>query len=761
MKSNEVMRAPVASTRVRAPRTTAKARAHRGGVARRLLVGAALALLATAAAAQPATAGVGADGDRTIETISAIDKNGSPAPSAKLSADGSRALYVVVGGAPGSSSGQLSVKLAQRDPVLGWRTTDALPGPDSVIDGRYNPGFATADLSQFTMTVVNGVIKLLSPATLVRMDDARHQTVLQEFPQNVNDLQFGAASDDLSHVFIKVPTQFDPDHLPGTENVYDFGSGSPVLVSRLPDGSVPACGVPTDTISGFASQATFAHVSQHWVSSDGTKVFFESQGNDCSGPRELYQRNLASGTTTLVSGPVASGSDLGVDAPGLVRAAADNSWVIYRTASALDALDANADIDLYRWTADGQNTCLTCAVPDAAAMSGPRTAIASEDGARAYFVSQNQLVAGRGAPGADNIYVSHVVGGVRQIDYVAPAIPGTGLTVTPALGADISSDGRMLAFVSNQPAVTTDDNGGFDQYYLYDDGTQSVTCVSCPHGRLPTSSVPTSLSGTTSTSLDVGHALSPDGTRFAFVTTDALAPQDVNGGQDLYEWHDGRIGLITDGIVANQSVAVGDVASDGRDVLFRAQGRLAPGAQDDSTQMYVARIGGGFPASSQVSAECDGEQCQGTPAQPPAIARAGTQAVAGDEAPSAGGGTTGRFALAALGARQRAVLARSGHAVLKVHVPASGTVSATARARIGRRARTVASDSARAHGAGTVSLRLRLSRAARARLAAGHDLRVAIVVRFSGAGGARRLTLVLRAPPPHPRHARHATADGR
>ena len=42
--------------------------------------------------------------------------------------------------------------------------------------------------------------------------------------------------------------------------------------------------------------------------------------------------------------------------------------------------------------------------------------------------------------------------------------------------------------------------------------------------------------------------VSGDGSTVAFSTDQALVPGDVNGGSDLYEWHNGSLGLLTDGV---------------------------------------------------------------------------------------------------------------------------------------------------------------------------------------------------------------------
>ncbi len=87
--------------------------------------------------------------------------------------------------------------------------------------------------------------------------------------------------------------------------------------------------------------------------------------------------------------------------------------------------------------------------------------------------------------------------------------------------------------------------------------------------------------------------------------------------QNVYEYHEGRVYLISDGQDASAraggSSAVELIGTDGsgEDVFFTTDDRLVP--QDTAAQeenVYDARIGGGFPVAS-VPSECQGEPCQG------------------------------------------------------------------------------------------------------------------------------------------------------
>jgi hypothetical protein len=593
-----------------------------------VLVAVAAAVLCLAPALAGAAEGRGADGDRAIELVSAIDRNNAyQLTYAKLSDDGERVLYRILGGVTGSPSGSSDILLATRTPG-GWQSQTALPPADQQLGELYEPpAFTTPSLSEYFSDARSGFASH-GPAALVRVTADGAQTPLHVFPDHLTVAEFGVATSDLRHLFVQTTDTIDPGHVTDTRNVYDFGSASPLLVSRLPDGSVPTCGVP---VWGFAGPGGFAGaLSQHWSSTDGSKVFFQSKGSDpsCSTPEELYRRDIATGTTTLISGPVASGPDNGVESPGmsLVQAAPDGSWVIYNTPTSLVASDTNGTPDLYKWTENpanpdaGTNTCLTCGLPEVSVVENFNTAgaVASQDGSRIYLQSN--------LPSPGTLYMLD-----RGVLRTVGATGSTyGVTANIGEDTDMTADGRVLVFASDDPAMdalTTpaSDNTGCAagtclEYYRWDSDTGLVTCVSCSPPGVPAAGVSFNLAPGNARAIDSPHALTADGSRFFFTTTAALVPQDVNGDRDVYEWHDGRVGLITDGTSTNTHAGNMETSPDGRDVLFSTTAIEAPGATPGVLNLYDARIGGGgFPVPPTPPPPCQDDQCQGPPAAPPAF----------------------------------------------------------------------------------------------------------------------------------------------
>lgn len=593
---------------------------------------------------------------RAYEMVSLAEKNSSQMGPPEFSADGESVLYSLLGSAPGSPSGFRSIFRAQRTPS-GWESTNFLPPRSQMFAPNYEIGATTPDLRSALFTAYQSLGAFDSaPDTAVARLDSGQQRMLQEFPIFIPgpDGIADVASEDLNHVFVIVPYPIgDPSHQPETSNVYDIGSGTPELVSRMPaTDQAPECGVPWaehDGTIGFASSDLATRMSEHWASTDGSRAFFQSRGErvteeveiepgvfetvdkGCIGPVELYMRNLTAGETTLVSGPPLAGDpNLGVDR--FLQASPSGSVAFFRTATSFDPADDedgnHEDMDIYKWTAaSGRSVCITCAVPhanvDAPPIVGNNTlgqavteAIVSEDLSHVYFTSTEKLADAPSAASeqAPNLYVWRQ--GHSGVRFIART---DGIVNSGRNSGELTPDGNVLVFYSNQPslnALTGTDNGGFAQYYRYDDRDGSVTCISCaPSGPTPAPALPGLAANAHSVEANF-HALTADGDSIFFSTPNALVPGDTNGTYDIYEWHDGEVHLITSGTfdyAGQQPVLIG-VTPSGRDLFFTDFEKHTPEVQESASTLYDARIGGGFQSPPTPAAPCASEEaCHGTP----------------------------------------------------------------------------------------------------------------------------------------------------
>jgi hypothetical protein len=204
----------------------------------------------------------------------------------------------------------------------------------------------------------------------------------------------------------------------------------------------------------------------------------------------------------------------------------------------------------------------------------------------------------------------------------------------PANGTSRVSTNGTLLFASKAPLTAydnTDLTTGLpdSELYLYEPAAPSLSCVSCnPTNARPLgpSSIPGSIangSAEGSTDSYKPRVLSTDGRRAFFDSEDALALSDTNNDSDAYEWEAngegsctraaGCVNLISSGRSEGGANFI-DASADGAEAFFLTDGSLVandPGSVD----LYVARIGGGFPLAPE-PIPCNGDACQSLPPEP-------------------------------------------------------------------------------------------------------------------------------------------------
>jgi hypothetical protein len=255
----------------------------------------------------------------------------------------------------------------------------------------------------------------------------------------------------------------------------------------------------------------------------------------------------------------------------------------------------------------------------------------SRDGSRVYYQD------------GDGLEAWHE-GDVRQIAAGADAAPPSDYPPATAT-ARLSSDGTVLAFLSAAPI------GGFDntdtetglpdsEVYVYDAGAESLLCVSCnPTGERPAGSatIPGALVNG-SAALYRPRALSTDGRRLFFTTTDAPVGGDTNSSADVYQWEAQGKGGCAEAPGCINPISAGrgeggrflDASADGADVFFLTGDSLV-GVDPGSIDAYDARVGGGI-AEAQSPIPCSGDACQPLPS-PPEDPTAGSSVTAAPNPP--------------------------------------------------------------------------------------------------------------------------------
>jgi hypothetical protein len=284
----------------------------------------------------------------------------------------------------------------------------------------------------------------------------------------------------------------------------------------------------------------------------------------------------------------------------------------------------------------------------------------SPDGSRVYFVAQGELLGeaqretlegeGRSVPraGADNLYVYDSVSG--QMGFVAdlcsgkelsgsvedlrcPSVTGTDVDLWSGEASEAQTagaDGGFLVFSTYAQLVPGDTDNAKD-VYRYDAETGALVRVSLGEdgadangNRNDQDTV--NADATIATSNHGGsvrfqyemndRAISEDGSRIVFTTSEPLSPEVSNGLANVYEWHEqagggeGMVSLVSGG-GASEPVEDVVIAPEGNDIFFVTTQGLVPQDTDGAPDIYDARVGGGFPQAPAEPKQCSGEACYG------------------------------------------------------------------------------------------------------------------------------------------------------
>ena len=283
----------------------------------------------------------------------------------------------------------------------------------------------------------------------------------------------------------------------------------------------------------------------------------------------------------------------------------------------------------------------------------------SDDGSHVYFnstgvfaanVNGNEPIKEKAEAGKENLYVygpdpEHP--GQYRTAFIAQALLGSvpfrGGTAPQAqvngcpskeLGETVEAGcegGRFFVFATTAK-ITPDDTSSAQQVFEYDAGSGgagSLTRVSLGEGGYANNGNAGAAAATIAVpGIDLGfvsasqiqaetntRALSDDGSTVVFSSARALSPRAVNGQPDVYEYHEGRVGLISTGhsLTPDEHAAI---TPSGRDVFFMTSENVVAQDSDGLPSLYDARIDGGFPAPLVTEGGCTGDSCQGPPSVP-------------------------------------------------------------------------------------------------------------------------------------------------
>jgi len=324
------------------------------------------------------------------------------------------------------------------------------------------------------------------------------------------------------------------------------------------------------------------------ASADGSKAFFSTEESlvsaDADREFDVYMRDLAKGTTTLVSqGEAACAPACGNGPSGSNFAAATESGaaVFFVTEEQLDAGDTDTMVDVYERNLLAGTTALVSAggspcPPGCGNGEFPATlrGIAT-DGSKAFFATSEQLV-NVDTDTALDIYQRDLPGGPTTLvsQGSASCAPGCGNSSAPAVFSGASADGSRVFFETNEGLTTTDTDGAND---VYQRSAGLTTQVSDGTQAEPSNLV----------------ATSEDGSKAFLVTAEPLVGGDVNAANDVYVSQGGVPSLVTSGECCGSNF--GTATGDGTKVVFTTTEQLAVADTDASADVYEQEVGGGAP----------------------------------------------------------------------------------------------------------------------------------------------------------------------
>ena len=641
--------------------------------------------------ASAARAGIPGSGflpeDRGWEQVSPIDKNGGDiipySTRTRAASDGGAATFTsLIGSGDVQGTSIASEYMATRNATpgtTGWTTHAITPkqnpltafaavrGVDPLWEGELSNDlsqgiFRAWSLLSNTPNVAN--VENLYLRSDLRNPGAGSYTLLTNCTACTTPLdpimvapqmpKFADATPDFSHVIFEsvyplVPgATADPNPVSSIPNLYEWDNGTLRLAGILPNGTVA-----TRSVAGRGKSGGF--YTLHTISDDGSRIIFtddSATGNDTG---VLYQRIDATSTIQLNASEKTNGSGPGGTDPGGPRPATfwaasnDGTRVFFTTSEQLTNDDTNSAVDLYMYDASApEGHHLTRLSIDHEPTDQENDALGvigtSSDGHYVYFVAMGQLVAGKPwLASNDGIYEWHdgtvsYIGRMPEAGDTSIDLPQT--TGLEPMAARVTPDGRHLLFVSHRGTGLlgydqANCNGlGCAEVYVYSADSHQLACASCnPTGAPATADATVNTitsQGAAGDTWHLNHPLSDDGKHVFFSTAEALVPEDVNGRSDVYEYDvsTGTVHLLSSGTSPDDSYFM-DASASGSDAFFVTRQQLTGRDNDQSIDLYDARIGGGLPEPPATPAACEGDACRGAGSQPAGGTASGSATFAG------------------------------------------------------------------------------------------------------------------------------------
>jgi len=368
------------------------------------------------------------------------------------------------------------------------------------------------------------------------------------------------------------------------------GAGDDVYVVDDP-GDVVTEVPPSQLSVNLVSAAVSGHVA-NWtslgpsVSGDGSLVVFWSVatdliGGDGNGQSDVFARNVAAGTTSLVSAAL-DGTPGNASSYEPVIASGGRYVAFWSEASNLVTGDTNGVSDVFlRDLQAGTTLRVSTAVDGSQGNLASFSPSLSADGRYVAFASDATDLT-PGITGGQNIFVKDMQTGTIV------ALTDGGYSYAPV----IASSGHFVVFESEADNLVADDTNGKQDVFLRDLQSGVTTRVSVASD------------GSQADGVSSGGSVSADGRYVAFASTaENLAPGDANGASDVFvrDLQAGTTQIISQpGTGGSYSPYVTD---DGGHVFFLSDAaNLVPGDTNGVTDVFLRDLQSGGITRLAVSA---------------------------------------------------------------------------------------------------------------------------------------------------------------
>ena len=337
---------------------------------------------------------------------------------------------------------------------------------------------------------------------------------------------------------------------------------------------------------------------------DGEAVFFVTSESlvpaDQDSAFDVYERDLATGTTKLVSAAESSCGGCGNQpfTPAFWGVSANGTEAYFSTAEQLSNADGDSSDDIYARDLVAETTALASAgdsscLPECGNSGAvPIFRGSSANGSRVFFVSDESLASGD-VDAATDVYARDLPSGPTVL-----VSAGTATNVTAGFAA-ASADGATVFYTTTEGLVGGDTNNATDVYRWTGGSPALVTSGTCTQGSACGSSF---------------NSATADGSSVLFTTTEKLGAGDTDSSADIYSasvpgWAPTLVSVGEGACLpacgnGPEPAILNATASDAGKAFFTTAEALSPQDTDAGADIYLRDLGTASTSLASPSGVC-------------------------------------------------------------------------------------------------------------------------------------------------------------